>query len=35
LLTTGPATADNPIATGDISRELAEFAHRFPSLQRE
>ena len=23
------------IATGDFSRELAEFAHRFPSLQRE
>ena len=35
LLMTGPATADNPIATGDFSRELAEFAHRFPSLQRE
>ena len=35
LLTTGPVTADNPIATGDFSRELAEFAHRFPSLQRE
>ena len=35
LLTTGLATADNPIATGDFSRELAEFAHRFPSLQRE
>ena len=35
LLTTGLATDDNPIATGDFSRELAEFAHRFPSLQRE
>ena len=35
LLTTRPATADNPIATGDFSRELAEFARRFPSLQRE
>ena len=35
LLMTGPATADNPIATGDFSRELAEFARRFPSLQRE
>ncbi len=35
LLTSGSATADNPVATGDFSRELAEFAYRFPSLQRE
>ena len=35
LLTSGPATANNPVATGDFSRELAEFARRFPSLQRE
>lgn len=26
---------ENPLATGDFSRELAEFARRFPSLQRE
>jgi pheromone shutdown protein TraB len=35
LLTTGSAIADNPVATGDFSRELSEFAYRFPSLQRE
>ncbi|MAH17515.1 MAG: hypothetical protein CL960_03340 [Euryarchaeota archaeon] len=33
-LASGPAAA-NPLATGDFSRELAEFARRFPSLQRE
>lgn len=30
-----PPAAANPLATGDFSRELAEFARRFPSLQRE
>ena len=34
-LVSGPAAGKNPLATGDFSRELAEFAHRFPSLQRE
>ncbi len=34
-LESGPAAGKNPLATGDFSRELAEFARRFPSLQRE